>query len=44
MKLSNNSMSYSVMFAYTKPHYVLLDGLRGVVAVAGIFFFLIDEP
>lgn len=36
-------MSSSVMFAYTKPHYVLLDGLRGVVAVAGIFF-LIDEP
>ena len=32
MKLSNNSMSSSVMFAYTKPHYVLLDGLRGVVA------------
>ena len=43
-QLMSNSKISAAAFADTKPHYDLLDGLRGVAALMVIFYHGIPKP
>ena len=37
-----NNFNASVAFADTKPHYILLDGLRGVAALMVLWYHVFE--